>query len=88
MSRDICQYSDYAYGLDGRVTGGSIPWGAKDVFRHYVLTKSKPVQSPGVGAFLWGTVTLERGSTEQQLTGIHKYIHAQKNVTFIHISVT
>jgi len=37
---------------------GSIPWGAKDVFRHYVLTKTKPVQSPGEVAFLWGKVTL------------------------------
>jgi hypothetical protein len=67
---------------------GSIPCGTNDVFRHYALTKSKPVQSPGRGAFLWGTVTLETGSTEQQLIGIHKYIHAQKNVIYNHISVT
>lgn len=84
----LSRYSDYAYGLGGRVIGGRFPCGAKDVFRHYVLTKSKPDQSPEEGPFLWGTVTLERGSTQQQLIGIHKYIHALKNVIYIHISVT
>jgi hypothetical protein len=46
------------------------------------------ITGKGEGAFPRGKVTLEKGATEQQLHAIRKYIHAQKDVICIYISVT